>query len=1697
MEPRPHRQVFRFPPFRRRWLNPLMWLGSRRDLELGDLFGVPQGDESDNLGDELQRQWEHELRKANVSDGHLDTEQTTTKEGQKMKRPSLLKAIVRTFGGKYAAAGIIVFFEECVLRVAQPVFMALLIRYFSGNWKYGNETYWGWLFGTGVILCSLLYIFTHHAVFFNIGRYGMQIRVACGSIIYRKALRLSKCALGRTTSGQMVNLLSNDVNRFDQSVIYLHYLWIGPIQAIISTAILWLEFGISSLSGIAFLILFASSQGSPLASCPDAIGRVFLAVAVYNNIRMTMTYYFPFGVAQAAETVISIKRLQEFLLHEELRKPNHYMVSSPGVLGDADQRKSTKPLSKNGNPGIEMKNAIASWTKGRESIVLDGVSVSVKPGQLVAVIGPVGSGKSSMVQAILGELPLETGELQVRGRLAYTGQEPWVFAGSIRENITLGKSYDGALFSRVVHACALHKDLDHFPHRERSLVGDRGITLSGGQKARISLARALYQEADIYLLDDPLSAVDAHVGRHLFNKCIMGYLKDKPRILVTHQLQFLQTADGKVATSGTYNELLKSGVDFTKLMAKHETSQHLEEELSSTRINRTCSNESLPSLDVQSYTNEGSTTKLGDKASAPTLAEETRSRGSLSARIYWDYLKAGAGWFLRLLLIVSYILTQCAFSGSDWWLSYWTNAQQEAANRTNSSAVELLFGNPLLDPWTPMYIYVAIVVALFLLSIFRTVLFFYICMNSSINLHSCMFKSVLRAPVAFFDNNPVGRILNRFSNDVGASDDMLPPTACDSLGVAFHILGVSVLLCIVNYYVIICTIVIMVAFSCLRHFYLNTARDLKRLESITRSPVFSHLSASLNGLATIRASHDEDIFIKGFDNHQDLHTSTWFVFLSGTRWFGIWLDWLIVAYLAAITYSFMGIGREALGGDVGLAISSAIMLAGIFQLGVRQSAELENQMVSVERIMEYSRLKEEAALESPPDKKPPLGWPSEGHVKFEHVSLRYAPDSSPVLKDLTFTIAAKEKVGIVGRTGAGKSSLITVLFRLTEPEGRILLDGRETKAYGLHEVRRGIAIIPQDPVLFQGTMRRNLDPFDEHSDEALWKVLEQVQLKQPVSEMKEKLDTKLSEGGSNFSVGQRQLVCLARALLRQNKILILDEATANVDPETDALIQDTLRRSFSDCTVLTIAHRLDTIIDSDKVLVLDHGEIKELGQPHELLQNENGFFSDLVGQTGPGAAKRLRLAAARATLWQENRRLTMLILKDFTFRKREVVDLIIQDAVLLLCGFLKENQRKPLHLGPCLNLAITNIIWKMVVGPWGLPILGYAPFLLGEYKYLKMNSLRKKHGDIFTISLLNYDVVILSDWELVRDFFGRLEISGRPNIFIVREPASHGLGIALSQGSIWLENRRFTMRILKDFGLGKKEALDSMIQDSAITLCRFLSRNQHEPQDLGPHLNLAILNIIWKIIAGRQFSQDDAKMQGVMIGLEEVFFDSSILGNFHLAPLLVFFWPPALRAYRRIHRNLAVITKVFSDEVEEHKKSLPLSGEPSDYIEAYLMEMAKQKAQGEINPNFSELGLQTNIADMFIAGSETTASSIRWCVLFLLCHPEIQEKLQAEVDNVVGPDRLPSLDDRDRFHFDLGMPFTQAFIMEVLRLSHLGPFGVPHVATEDVEIAGYRYPKKFTFRTTTGLPHPKAEAVGSFAVNPPKPFQFLVEERKH
>ncbi|GFT55309.1 hypothetical protein NPIL_228741 [Nephila pilipes] len=1330
------------------WLNPLFLKGRKGNLKLPDIYDCPDVDSSEKVGEKMQKEWDKELRKL--------------KEG---KTPSLVKATVRTFGPFYCLNGIYTLIEECFIHVLQPIFLGYLIEHFS-RMKTLTEVRL-YIYTACVCLLAAMFVFTHHKYFFGAQRIGMRLRIACCTLVYRKSLKLSQSALSRTTVGQMVNLLSNDVNRFDQSVVYLPYLIAGPIQTIIIIAVLWMHIGYASLAGVSVLLLYIPFQGLmgrlfsklrlktaaltderirlmneiiggmrvikmygwefPFANLVDSIRRkevskirrtsilrglnlavffissklillvafvvfvlgvkgdltpekVFVCMSLFNNLRLAMTLFFPYAIAQGAESIISLKRIQKFLLLEEQQETSHLDVSN------------LRP--KLSQCGIWMQKVVASWNKEGDS-TLRNVTLSVKPGELLAIVGPVGCGKTSLLMSILGELPIMSGEVKVRGKVAYASQEPWVFGGSVKQNVIFGSNFDENKYKTVLNVCALDKDIELFPYGDQTAVGERGVSLSGGQKARVNLARAMYFDADIFLLDDPLSAVDASVSKHLFEKCINGYLKDKVRILATHQIQFLKGAsqilvlkEGRCLALGTFDQLTESGVDLGSMMEdyEHERRQRLCS-MNSNASNISLSEEisdgatALPmyesTLSVASSVSTGYDDIEGERINekAPKGTEEIKTSGAVKLKIYIEYIKSGAGPFLRIILLFSYISTQVLFNGSDFWLTAWTNEVQKKynvkdcwSNATKASLNEsslynntyglfdrefffMNYGNVTEDCFqltnnyrvdeddatrivnTPfnLSVYAGLVFIVFLLSLLRTTTFFQMCMKASRTLHNKMFRCVLRSPVSFFDSNPVGNILNRSSRDLGLIDDVIPPTASDCLEIFCTLFGIICVVAIVEPLLLVPTFIISVAFIFIRRFYLPTARDVKRYEGITRSPVFSHLSTSLYGLTTIRAFKVQHPFELSFDHYQDKHTATWFMFISVTRWFGIVLDWLCVIYISCVTITMVALSEDpSYASKAGLAIASALQLSGSFQWGVRQSAEVESQMTSVERVIEYSNLAPEAALDSEKDKKPPKDWPKKGYIVYQNVNLRYAPDEPPVLKNLNFEIYPEEKIGIVGRTGAGKSSMIATLFRMTEPEGEVKIDGVCTKDIGLHDLRKKISIIPQDPVLFTGPIRRNLDPFAEHKDNELWQALEEAYLKESIEEMPGGLDSEVAEGGSNFSVGQRQLICLARAILRRNRVLVLDEATANVDPNTDSLIQKTIRDRFAHCTVLTIAHRLHTIMDSDRVLVLDAGEVKEFDTPFTLLQNRNSVFSHMVQMTGHSMAKQLRDVARNA-----------------------------------------------------------------------------------------------------------------------------------------------------------------------------------------------------------------------------------------------------------------------------------------------------------------------------------------------------------------------------------------------------------------------------------------------------------------------------------
>nr|XP_005909297.1 PREDICTED: multidrug resistance-associated protein 4 isoform X2 [Bos mutus] len=1212
------------------WLNPLFKIGHKRRLEEDDMYSVLPEDRSQHLGEELQGYWDQEVLRAEKD----------------AREPSLTKAIIKCYWKSYVVLGIFTLIEEST-RVVQPIILGKIIGYFE-NYDPSDSAALYEAHGYAGVLsaCTLVLAILHHLYFYHVQCAGMRLRVAMCHMIYRKALRLSNSAMGKTTTGQIVNLLSNDVNKFDQVTIFLHFLWAGPLQAIVVTALLWMEIGISCLAGMAVLIillplqscigkLFSSLRSKTAAftdtrirtmnevitgiriikmyawekSFADLItnlrrkeiskilrssylrgmnlasffvaskiivfvtfttyvflgnvitaSRVFVAVSLYGAVRLTVTLFFPSAVEKVSEAFVSIRRIKNFLLLDEITQLHSQLPSDGKMI-------------------VNVQDFTAFWDKASDTPTLQSLSFTVRPGELLAVVGPVGAGKSSLLSAVLGELPPNQGQVSVHGRIAYVSQQPWVFSGTVRSNILFGKKYEKERYEKVIKACALKKDLQLLEDGDLTMIGDRGTTLSGGQKARVNLARAVYQDADIYLLDDPLSAVDAEVSRHLFELCICQALHEKIRILVTHQLQYLKAAsqililkDGQMVQKGTYTEFLKSGIDFGSLLKKeNEEAEPSPVPGSPTLRNRTFSESSVWS----------------QQSSRPSLKEATPEGQD-----------------------VSYIL-------QDWWLSYWAN-QQSALNVTVNGQGNV---TEKLDLNWYLGIYSGLTASTVLFGIVRSLLVFFVLVSSSQTLHNQMFESILRAPVLFFDRNPIGRILNRFSKDIGHMDDLLPLTYLDFIQTFLQVIGVVGVAVAVIPWIAIPLVPLGIVFFVLRRYFLETSRDVKRLESTTRSPVFSHLSSSLQGLWTIRAYKAEQRFQELFDSHQDLHSEAWFLFLTTSRWFAVRLDAICAVFVIVVAFGSLILAKTLDAGQVGLALSYALTLMGMFQWCVRQSAEVENMMISVERVIEYTDLEKEAPWEY--QKRPLPSWPHEGVIIFDNVNFSYSLDGPLVLKHLTALIKSKEKVGIVGRTGAGKSSLIAALFRLSEPEGKIWIDKILTTEIGLHDLRKKMSIIPQEPVLFTGTMRKNLDPFNEHSDEELWNALEEVQLKEAIEDLPGKMDTELAESGSNFSVGQRQLVCLARAILRKNRILIIDEATANVDPRTDELIQKKIREKFAHCTVLTIAHRLNTIIDSDKIMVLDSGRLKEYDEPYVLLQNRDSLFYKMVQQLGKAEAAAL------------------------------------------------------------------------------------------------------------------------------------------------------------------------------------------------------------------------------------------------------------------------------------------------------------------------------------------------------------------------------------------------------------------------------------------------------------------------------------------
>jgi ABC-type multidrug transport system fused ATPase/permease subunit len=958
---------------------------------------------------------------------------------------------------------------------------------------------------------------------------------------------------------------------------------------------------------------------------PLSASMAFTTVALFNIMRFPFVF-MPIALVQYVQSVIALKRVVRYLCLPELTE---YVQDGPPPSSEASNPDS--PMAQPGSitiangtfswsdPNVAepvqtvvggakdpaTKNAGAEMSSEKEELkntipTLQNLNCQIGAGSLIAVVGPVGSGKSSFLSALLGEMEaLEDSKVYMPDynthSLSYCAQTPWVINDTIQGNILFGRSFDAERYYQVLEDCALLDDLKILPAGDKTEIGERGINLSGGQKARVSLARALYSlDTKIVLMDDPLSAVDSQVSEHLFSRAILP--SETTRILVTHHVHVLPQCDhilvfdkGQIQAQGTYDELIAMGVDFKDAVQTARTTPNTEKEEVKEEI------KSPTQLDA---TKQVVAEREHDAKTGATLVEdEEREEGRVEGAAYIHYIKAGGVCTALCILLIQGIGRGLEITGS-FWLAAWTD---ETAT------------NDLTEADTTFYVGIYAVfgmIGIFAVAI-RGVLMAQHRLRASRTLHQDLTQSILKAPVAFFDVTPLGRILNRFAADMDKVDIELTQFLTRGIDALFNVLGsICAIIAATKGTFLIPLVPLGIMYYWVQLWFRKTSTELQRITKIATSPIFADFSQTLSGTSTIRAySAQSKFFDKSVKNYDKLNSSYLLVQLVG-YWLALRLDimgGLISAFIGAVAIATHFIPA----GWLGLSLTYSIEITTYLKFVVQMVANIEGEMSSVERILNYSHQIEQESTTESAEVTDTASWPSDGALRFRNASMRYR-NGPPVLRNLSFEIKPGEKIGICGRTGSGKSSLMVALFRICElAEGYIQLDEVDISKVDLETLRSNLSIIPQGPVLFSNTVKFNLDPTLTHDDETLWEALRKVGMEKTVSEMRG-LEALVSEGGENFSQGQRQLICIARALMRNAQILVMDEATASIDNETDAMVQEMIAKHFAHCTILTIAHRLNTIMESDRILVLDDGEIVEFDTPRNLLQDANGQFFKLV-----------------------------------------------------------------------------------------------------------------------------------------------------------------------------------------------------------------------------------------------------------------------------------------------------------------------------------------------------------------------------------------------------------------------------------------------------------------------------------------------------
>uniref|UniRef100_A0A670K068 ABC-type glutathione-S-conjugate transporter n=1 Tax=Podarcis muralis TaxID=64176 RepID=A0A670K068_PODMU len=1195
------------------WFAGLLWKGYRQPLQAEDLWSLARENSSEDIVTKIEDAWnEHYApdHKTHLRASRENAEETTILlQPEHSKSKPLLKAFWNVFG-TYFLFGTLGLVLGDVFLFLIPKTLSLFLDFITDP----EAPYWkGYFYATLMFLLACLETLLEQQYMYMCLVLGVRLKTAVTGLVYRKVKKIDG------QKGEIVNLVSVDVQKLTDLITYFNGTWLAPIRIIVCFIFLWQLLGPYALTAIAvFLFLlplnFAISKKrsqfqeaqmkykDSRAKLTSAILRdirilklhgwednfmdkalgirtqelqalkasqflfsvslvsfhsstfliAFIMFAVYTlanegnildvqkafvsltliNILNRAHSFLPFSINAVVQAKVSLKRLAAFLCLEELDQTE----TSSGSLDYAHGSICYHPRR---------------------------INLAIPRGSLCAVVGQVGAGKSSLLSALLGELHKTEGTLLTKGTVAFVPQKPWIQNMSVEDNITFGQKMDRRWYNRVVEACALEPDLESFPAGSQTEIGEKGINISGGQKQRLSLARAVYKKASIYLLDDPLSAVDSQVGQHIFEQVIgpNGLLKNKTRVLVTNTIHILPKVDniivimnGTISENGSYHELVQRQWAFADFLRSHDTDEKEDQDL----------------------------------------------QGIAKTSVYLTYLRV-AGSFLWAYILILFICQQAASFCQGYWLSLWAN---DPVYNGTQQHTELRIG---------VYFFLGFAQAVGKFGSIASV--FLAGTVASHELFRRLLHDVLRLPMSFFERTPSGELLNRFSKEMDAIDSIIPDKLKSLLGFLFILLEIYVVIVMATPIAVVAIVPLTALYAVFQSFFVTTSCQLKRLEAASRSPIYSHISETFQGSIVIRAYKDQRRFILQNDLKVDENHRASFPAVVADRWLATNTEFLgngivlFAALLAVVNKSHLSPGI------VGFSVSCALQITGVLNWMVRSLAEMDNNIVSVERVTDYSMTPKEAPW-TLDNHLLHENWPTEGKIEFKGYSLRYRPSLELALENINLKINGREKVGIAGRTGAGKSSLAMGLLRLVEAAaGEIVIDGTNIALLGLHDLRSKVAIIPQDPVLFSGSLRMNLDPLGVCSEEEIWTALELTRLKSFVLDLPDQLAYECSEGGENLSVGQRQLICLARALLRKAKILVLDEATAAVDLETDLQIQATIRTQFRECTVLTIAHRVNTLLDCDRVLVMESGRVAEFNAPETLIA-QKGLFYRMAEESG-------------------------------------------------------------------------------------------------------------------------------------------------------------------------------------------------------------------------------------------------------------------------------------------------------------------------------------------------------------------------------------------------------------------------------------------------------------------------------------------------